>query len=159
MKKMRLIFTKTNNGHNFQLTKFSVVDFFLTDRSNLFRLGRQIFQLSIFLLSREKCDYQSHWVRNFRFFSLPYFVFLGILNVISVSHTNFQWVSSHNLRKFDKQPWIEYDEGFAANLSTRQSGAKGEWRVSSWLMISIMWKVIYFWSVFWRLFSGVEILV
>ena len=92
-------------------------------------------------------------------FSLPYFVFLGILNVMSVSHTNFQWVSSHNLRKFDKQPWIEYDEGFAVNSSTRQSGAKGEWRVSSWLMISIMWKVIYFWSVFWRLFSGVEILV
>ena len=33
------------------------------------QIGRwQIFQLSIFILSREKCQHQSHWIRNFRFF-------------------------------------------------------------------------------------------
>ena len=38
----------------------------------------QIFQLSIFVLSRDKCLYQSHWIRNFRFF-FPYFGFLSLL--------------------------------------------------------------------------------
>ena len=35
-------------------------------------------RLSIFVLSREKCHYQSHLIRNFRFF-FPYFGFLPSL--------------------------------------------------------------------------------
>ena len=40
----------------------------------------QIFQLSIVVLSRKKCYYQSHWMRNFRFsstylFDMDFFVF------------------------------------------------------------------------------------
>ena len=35
----------------------------------------QIIQLSIFVLSHEKCHYQSRWESNFRFF----FIFLGFL--------------------------------------------------------------------------------
>ena len=38
----------------------------------------QIFQFSIFFLSREICHYQCHWIRNFRFF-FPYFGFLPLL--------------------------------------------------------------------------------
>ena len=38
----------------------------------------QIFQLSIFVLSREKCHYQSLWIRSYRFF-FPYFGFLTLL--------------------------------------------------------------------------------
>ena len=38
----------------------------------------QIFQLLIFILSRGKCYYQSHWIRNVRFF-FPYFGFLSLL--------------------------------------------------------------------------------
>ena len=38
----------------------------------------QIFQLSIFVLAREKCHYQSHWIRNFRFkFSFRILVFFS----------------------------------------------------------------------------------
>ena len=75
---------KTNNGHDFKFTKFSVSDFFLIDRRNLVRYASknglwQIFQLSIFALSREKRYwYQSHWRRNFRFF-FSYFGFLHLL--------------------------------------------------------------------------------
>ena len=38
----------------------------------------QIFQFSIFVLSREKCHFQSDWIRNFRFF-FPYFGFFPLL--------------------------------------------------------------------------------
>lgn len=34
---MLLIITKTNAGHKFYCTKFSVIDFFHTDRRSLFR--------------------------------------------------------------------------------------------------------------------------
>ena len=37
----------------------------------------KIFQLSIFVLSHEKCQYRSHWIRNFRF-SFSYFGFLPL---------------------------------------------------------------------------------
>ena len=50
--KMRwLLITKTNNGRKFQFTKFSLIDFVLTDRRSLSD-KRQIFQLLIFILSR-----------------------------------------------------------------------------------------------------------
>ena len=43
-------------------------------------------------------------------------------------------------RKFPKQPCVENVEGIALHSSTWQSGAKGEWRVSSWLAISNTYK-------------------
>ena len=71
---------KNNNGRNFQFAKFSFIDFVLTDRRNLpgKRPNRQIFQMSIFVLSREKCHYQSHRIRNFRFF----FSYIGFLHLV-----------------------------------------------------------------------------
>ena len=99
----------------------------------------QIFQLSIFVLSREKCHYQSHWIRNFCFFC-TYFSFLPFyesLNVAVCERYGFFNVLAAMIRKnFDKRPWIENGEGFAVHSSTRPSGAKGEWRVRSWLAIS-----------------------
>ena len=59
--KMRRNTTQTQkNGRNFQYTKFSVIDLVLIDRRTLSVTQWQIFQLSIFVLSREKCHYQSH---------------------------------------------------------------------------------------------------
>ena len=99
----------------------------------------QIFQLSIFVLSREKYHCQSHWIRNFCFFC-TYFSFLPILRKFKRrclwTIRIFQCFSGHGPKNFDKRPWIENGEGFAVHSSTRPSGAKGEWRVRSWLAIS-----------------------
>ena len=43
-------------------------------------------------------------------------------------------------RKFPKQPCLENVKGIALHSSTWQSGAKGEWRVNSWLSISNTYK-------------------
>ena len=52
----------------------------------------QIFKLLVFVLSREKCHYQSHWIRNFRFF-FSYFGVPPLLGKVwtspSVSDTDF----------------------------------------------------------------------
>ena len=51
----------------------------------------QIFQLSIFVLSHEKCHFQSDWIRNF-WFLFPYFGFFPFRKVwtsLSVSGTDF----------------------------------------------------------------------
>ena len=84
--KMRRTITETDDGRNFLFTKFSVVDFFLIDKRNIFmymaKIGLwQISQLSIFVFSRKKYHYLGQ-VRNFRFL-FSYFVLLpplGILN-------------------------------------------------------------------------------
>ena len=106
---MRWTITETDNGRSFLFTKFSVIDFFLTDKRNFFmytpEIGLwQIFQLSIFVLNHEKYHYPGRGP-NFRFF-FSYFVLLPLLR-------NFEWhclleiriflcffFSSHNSRKF-----------------------------------------------------------
>ena len=83
---MRRTITETDNGRNFLFIKFSVVDFFLIVKRNIFmytaKIGLwQISQLSIFVFSRKKYHYLGQ-VRNFRFL-FSYFVLLpplGILN-------------------------------------------------------------------------------
>ena len=124
---------KNNNGRNFQFAKFSFIDFVLTDRRNLpgKRPNRQIFQMSIFVLSREKCHYQSHRIRNFRFF----FSYIGFLHLVGkfechCLYTNwfFSVLAAIIWEDFDKLPWIKNGEGFAVHSSAWPSGAKGEWR-------------------------------
>ena len=68
---MRWTITEKDNGRNFLGTK-SVIDFFLIDKRYIFmhtaKIGPwQIFQLSIFVLSREKCHYPGQ-VSYFRFY-------------------------------------------------------------------------------------------
>ena len=60
----------------------SFIDFVFTDRI-IFQVNGQIgpwqiFQLSIFVLSREECYYQSRWIRNFHF-SFSYIGFPPLL--------------------------------------------------------------------------------
>ena len=66
----------------------------------------------------------------------------------SVSDTNFFSVLEALIREnSNKQPRIESSEGFAVNSSTWPSGAKGKWRVSSWLTISnTPEKISYFFT-------------
>ena len=92
-------FTKKTMGVIFNIKNSQLVTF--TDRQKrLFRYTAksglwQIFQLSIFVFSREKCHYQSHWIHNFRFLFWYY-----------------------GPRKFQKQPRIENGEGFAVHSSS-----------------------------------------
>ena len=92
-----------------------------------------------FALSCEEYHYQSHWARNFRFF----FSYIGFLPLLGKFERHRLWtirifsVLAAMIRESsDKLPRIENREGFAVHLSTWPSGAKGEWRVSSWLAIS-----------------------
>ena len=100
--KMRRTITETDNGRNFLFTKFSVVDFFLIVKRNIFmytaKIGLwQISQLLIFVLSRKKYHYLGQ-VRNFRFL-FSYFVLLpplGILNdTVYYEYDFFGALSSH----------------------------------------------------------------
>ena len=69
-----------------------------------------------------------------------------VWTALSVSDTNFFSVLEALIREnSNKQPRIESSEGFAVNSSTWPSGAKGKWRVSSWLTISTTpEKISYF---------------
>ena len=54
-------------------------------------------------------------------------------------YTIFYYVDTIGLnwqKKFDKRSWEFNGERFAIHSSTWQTGARGEWRVSSWLAIS-----------------------
>ena len=100
--KMRRTITETDDGRNFLFTKFSVVDFFLIVKRNIFmytaKIGLwQISPLSIFVFSRKKYHYLGQ-VRNFRFL-FSYFVLLpplGILNdTVCYEYDFFCALSSH----------------------------------------------------------------
>ena len=92
---------------------------------------RQIFQLSIVALNRERCHYQSHWIRNFRFF-FSYFGFLPLLwTSLSVSDTDFSKfflkLQSGNIPKNDFRlrmvkalPFIHQPDGVAQKAKTYQ---------------------------------------
>ena len=137
--KKRWTITQTANGRNFIFRKLSVIDFFLSERRYGFiytaNIGPwQIFQLSIFALSREKYCYQSDCIRSLQFlFSyLFYFGFYEILNdTVFWKYEFFCALSSHNQRKSDKRPWISWQRSsFTIHLLT--------WH--SWLAISKMCK-------------------
>ena len=114
----------------------SVIDSVLTDRRSL--LGKRPKSAcgksssSWFSFSAAR----NHWIRNFQFF-FRYFPLQERLNVIVSKRYGFLSVLGAIIRKnSDERPWIVNGEGFAVHLSTWPSGAKGEWRVSSWLAIS-----------------------
>ena len=108
----------------------------------------QVFQLSIFfVLSLEKCHYQSHWKRNFRFF----FWYTGFLSLIGKWYGVCKWYGFFSVlaaiirEKFDKLPWIENGESFTVHSSTWPSALKAS--VSSWLAISnTREKISYFFT-------------
>ena len=144
---MRWTITETDNGRSFLFTKFSVIDFFLTNQRNIFMFTAEIglwriFQLLTFVLSHEKYYYPGQRP-DFRFF-FSYFVLLPLLR-------NFEWHCLLEIRiflcfflaaiiqeNFNIRPWIENGQRFAIHLLT--------WH--SWLVTWIS-----------RLFSGQEIVL
>ena len=86
---------------------------------------------------------------NFRFF----FYYIGFLPLLEFEPLclsairNFKCFSRHNSRKLRQTTCIENRENFALHSSTWPSGAKGGWRVSSWLAISTHVKNTIFFHV------------
>ena len=126
------------NAKNSQLfTRFSPSEEILSVNGKN-RPVATVFQLSIFVLSREKCHYKSYWIRTFRFF----FLCFGFLSPLGKSERHYKRYGVFSVlgaiirKKFDKWLWIENGEGFAVHSSIWPSGVKGEWHVSSWLAIS-----------------------
>ena len=168
MEKKALNHYKTTMGVIFNIKKkLSVIDFYMTYTNisaTLIKLARgKSTSCRFFALSCEKCHYQNHWMRNFRLF-FSQFGFLYILGKFERQCLKtiriFQYFTSQDTRKFRLTTWIENGEGFAVHLLTWPSGAKGEWRVSSWLAISNKVKKYRIFSrVLLRLFSGLIILV
>ena len=86
MEKMRWTITETDNGRSFLFTKFSVIDFLLTDKRNIFmytaEIGLwQIFQLSI-SATRNTITQVKDLTLGFSFRILFYFPFQEILSDI-----------------------------------------------------------------------------
>ena len=106
------------NGQNRPVANLPVVDFHSQPRKMLTPKPLNT-QLSVFLLV--------YW------FSFPS---RKVWTSLSVSDTDFLVFSRHDLRKLRQTTCIENREGFAVHSSTWPSGAKGEWRCSSWLAIS-----------------------
>ena len=85
-------------------------------------------------------------------------VFLLVYWYIGLSAIRiFLCFSRHNSRKLWQTTCIENRDGFAVHSSTWPSGAKGEWRVSSWLAISTRVKekkMIFFHVCFYGFSQG-----
>ena len=100
--------------------------------------------------NRKKRYYQSHRILTFgfSFCKLVFFPFSKRLNVNVLEQNGFINVLVAIIWGIsDKLPCIENREGFAVHSSTWPSGAKGEWRVSSWLAISnTREKISYFFT-------------
>ena len=128
------------NGQNRPVANLPVVDFHSQPREMLTSKPLNT-QLSVFLLV--------YW-----FSSLSRKVWTSL----SVSDTDFLVFNRHDLRKLRQTTCIENREGFAVHSSTWPNGAKGEWRISSWLAASTyVKKCDIFLRVLLRLFSEPEI--
>ena len=140
------ITTKTNNGPSFQYRNLSVIELDLTNRRNLSgkrpksAYGKSVSARFSFSAARNFITNDTEYVGFGFFFFLFVFWFSSppwkVWTSVSVSDTDSLVFSSHGPKKFDKRPWIGNGEGFAVYSSTRWSGTKEEWRVSSWLAIS-----------------------
>ena len=116
---------KNNNRRNYQFTKFSGIDFVLTDRRNL--SGTQ--QNSACVKS-SSCRFLSSAARNastkateyisfgFRFRNLVSFLFQESLNVTVFKRYEFFSVLAAIRENSDKRLWIENGEGFAVHSSS-----------------------------------------
>ena len=158
---------KINNDRNFQVTKFSFIDFVLTDKRSL--SGKRPKSVSG---KSSGCRFSFSAERNANTkateyvtfgFSFEYCGFLPPLeksepHCLSAIRIFLKCFRRHYSKKLWQTTCIENREGFAVHSSTWPSGAKGEWRVSSWLAISTHVKKYRIFSrVLLRLFSRPEI--
>ena len=137
---------KNNSGRNFPFTKFSFSDFVLTDKRSL--SGKRPKSASGKSFS---CRFSLPATRNantkateyvtfgFSFRVLVFSPFRKVWTALSVSDTDFFSVLAAIIR--------ESSDKHSCHSSTWPSGAKGEWRISSWLAISThVEKIRYFFT-------------
>ena len=147
---------KNNSGRNFPFTKFSFSDFVLTDKRSLSgkrpksASGKSFSCRFSFPATRNANTKATEYVTfGFSFRVLVFSPFRKVWTALSVSDTDFFSVIAAIIRESsDKLPCIENREGFAAHSSTWPSGAKGEWRISSWLAISTHVEKIRYFSTY-----------
>ena len=148
----------TNNGPNFSI--YTILSYWIGRyrQKKSFRCTAkiglwQIFQLLIFILSRGKCYYQSHWIRNVRFF-FPYFGFLSLLGkfdrhclkVIRILRIFSGHNPTNDLELIICRSFINLTEWRERQVTCEQ--LIGD--------IKHTWKNIVFFHVFLRLFPGLE---
>ena len=139
------ITTKPNYEPSFQYTKFLVIELVLTDKRNLSGT-RPKSACGKSSSCREKCHYQSHWVRNFRFFFL-HFGFLSppgkFKTSLSVSDTDFRCFSSHNPKRF-LQTTLDWERWRLCRSFTNLTEWRERWVTCQQLSgdIKHTWKII-----------------
>ena len=104
----------------------------------------KIFQLSVFVLSREKCHYQSHWIRiafGFSFRILVFFPFLrslivtvckwyGLFSVLAAVIPKNSVKNDLGLRMVKASPFIHQRNRVARNAS---DASAADWRYQTYL--------------------------
>ena len=126
---------KTNNGRNFQFTKFPYTDFVLTDRRSLSgkrpKSANHKSSSCRFSFSAERnanTKATEYVIFGFSFSLLVFFLFWESLNLTVCQQYVFFSVLATIIRGFSRQTTcIENREGFAVHLSTWPNGAKGGW--------------------------------
>ena len=167
--KMRWIMTtKTKMVVIFNSKKFSFIDFVLTDRwrpsGKRSRSARSKSSCCRFSFSAERnANTKATEYTNFGF-SFNILVLIPILGKFEPHRLStiriFYCFRRHNLRKLQQTTRIENHGGLAVHSSTWPGGAKGKWRVGSWLAISThVKKYDIFSRMLLRLFSGPDNLV
>ena len=142
---MRWIFLKAKLGVIFNLQNSLLLTLSLPTEE-IFQVHSkswQIFQQSIFVLSGEKCHYQGHWIRNFRFFLLVFW-FTSSFRKIWMSLIRYGFFSV-----------------LAAMVKTRRSfiNNRRERRLTCQQLIGYIkhtWKISYFSACVVRAFQGCE---
>ena len=121
---MRWIFLKAKLGVIFNLQNSQLLPLSLPTEE-IFQVHSkswQVFQQSIFVLSGEKCNYQGHWIRNFRFFLLVFW-FTSSFRKIWMSlirYGFFSFLAAIIREHSDKRPWIETRRSFINNRRERR---------------------------------------
>ena len=121
------------NGQNRPVANLPVVDFHSQPREMLTPKPLNT-QLPVFLLV--------YW-----FFSPSRKVWTSQFVTVCQRYGYFSVLAATIRERSDKWPCIENREDFAIHSSTWPSGAKGEWRISSWLATSThVEKIRYFFT-------------
>ena len=153
---------KNNNGRKFQFTKFSLIDFVLTDRRNLSGKRQKLASgksSSCWLsFSAERCgNTKATKCVTFSFVLVYWFPTPSkkVWTLQSVGDTHILVFYRRDSRKFRQKTCIENREGFAVHSSTWSSGANGK---CGWFAVSTHVKEYDIFSrVCLRLFSEPQI--
>ena len=157
---MRWIFLKAKLGVIFNLQNSQLLPLSLPTEE-IFQVHSkswQVFQQSIFVLSGEKCPYQGHWIRNFRFFLLVFWFTSSFRKIwMSLIRYGFFSVLAAIIREHsDKRPWIENGED-SPFIHQQQTWKAIDVSAADWLYQTHLKKYRIFLRVLLELFEAVKV--